>query len=128
MCTTQSLDQHHPSSTTVTMASHTGISVSATLQMIISSLDYTQNYQASVPLRNYVYCNRVVPQMVQLSHTHVDNDIPLELALKSVFPRNIHTVLKKFITPETEPNLGHLRRKLGRCPLESVIALHQPCG
>ena len=51
-CTTQSPDQHRPSTTTVTMASHTGISVSATLGVVISSLDYTQNYQASARLRN----------------------------------------------------------------------------
>ena len=114
---------HHPvtrpasplklySDSTVTMASHTSISVSATLGMVISSLDYAQNHKAPVPLMNYVHCNRVVPQGVQLSYTHGDNDMPLELVLKRVFPRNIHTVLKKLINPETEPNLGHLRRQL----------------
>ena len=42
----------HHYSESVTMASHTGISVSATLVVVISSLDYTQNYQASAPLTN----------------------------------------------------------------------------
>ena len=51
-CTTRSPDQHRHSTTIVTMASHTGISVSATLGVVISSLDYTQNYQAPAPLRN----------------------------------------------------------------------------
>ena len=36
MCTTRSPDQHRPTTTTVTMASHTGISVSATLGVVIS--------------------------------------------------------------------------------------------
>ena len=36
MCTTRSPDQHRPATTTVTMASHTGISVSATLGVVIS--------------------------------------------------------------------------------------------
>ena len=50
-CTTRSPDQHFPSTITVTMASHTGISVSATLGVVISSLDYTQTYLASAPLK-----------------------------------------------------------------------------
>ena len=48
----RSPDQHRRSTTIVTMASHTGISVYATLGVVISSLDYTQNYQASAPLKN----------------------------------------------------------------------------
>ena len=68
------------------MASHTGISVSVTLGMFISSLDYTQNYKASVPLGNHVHWNRVLPQGVQLYvPPHIINDIPLELALKGYF-------------------------------------------
>ena len=51
-CTSRSPDQHRPITTTVVMASHTGLSASATLGVVISSLDYTQNYQASAPLRN----------------------------------------------------------------------------
>ena len=97
MCTTRSPDQHRHSTTTVTMASHTGISVFATFGVVISSLVYTQNYQASAPLRNKVHLNRIVPQGVQLSHTHGANDIPLELPLKRVFPGNIPTGLTKFI-------------------------------
>ena len=96
-CTTRSPDQHRPSTTTVTMTSHTGISVSVTLGVVISSLDYTHNYLASAPLRNSVHWNRIAPQGVRLSHTHGDNNIPLELPLERVFPGNIPTGLTKFI-------------------------------
>ena len=54
--TTRSPDQHCPSTTTVTMTSHTNISVSATLWVVISSLDYTQTYHycgSSQVIRQY---------------------------------------------------------------------------
>ena len=66
-----------------------------------------------------MHWNNVVPQGVQLSHTHGAHDIPLELVIKRVFPGNTPTGLKKFITPETEPDIGHPRRQLGRRPLDS---------
>ena len=96
-CTTRSTDQHRPSTTTVTMASHTGISVSATIGVVISSLNYTQNYQAFSPIEELSALEQDVPEGVQLSHTHGANNIPLELPLKRVFSGNIPTGLTTFI-------------------------------
>ena len=123
MCTTRSPDQHRPSTTTVTMASHTGISVSAILGVVISSLVYPELLGLS-PVEELSALEQ--DSTSRLSHTHGANDIPLELPLKRVFPGNIPTGLTKFILPQKRSqNLGHFCRQLGRCPLDSVIPLHQ---